>query len=100
MVDYRHAVGTDLNDIADLSKCDLVGGDAVLQRQVGIKRHMPMLSVEWQNVFWLEGREDLDQFVSAGMSGNMHHRAGRIDDIGPGPKEFVDDAEDRRFVAR
>jgi hypothetical protein len=34
------------------------------------------------------------------MSGNVNHRAGRIDDIGSGPKEFVDDAKDCCFVSR
>ena len=39
-------LGRDLDHVADLGEGDVLSRDAVLQRQIGIERHVPVLAVE------------------------------------------------------
>src|SRR5262245_27078301 len=58
-----------------------------------------MLSMEGEYVFGLECGQDLDQFVAAGVAGDVDHGPGGIDDIRAGPEELVNDPEDGGFIA-
>src|SRR5690606_36349713 len=91
----------ELDYATDLRQEHVVAPDAVLDAQIAIQRHVPVLTVDGHGVLRLEQLDHLRELVAPGVAGDVHAAIQRaVHHIDAETEEIVDRVRDGIVVPR